>query len=58
MDLEEFMTRHHDAAALVTIVRKDGYLTPEADWINSDVTAQVLDVLKADPHGSIVRGDN
>lgn len=55
MDFEEFMTRLHEAAALVTIVRKEGHLTPEADWINSNVTAQVLDVLKPDLRGSIAQ---
>lgn len=53
MSVEEFMTREHDAVALVKIVRKDGYLTPAADWIKSTVTAQVLDVLKPDPRGSL-----
>lgn len=51
----ELNTRHADLVAIVRVVDKKGIFTPAADWVNSEVSATVVDVLK-DASGKIREG--
>jgi hypothetical protein len=49
----QFLTRMLDVAAVVRVIRIDASLNPARDWIGSDVTVEIEEVLKGDNRGPV-----
>ncbi len=54
----EFLTRNSDAVAIISVNRKAGALTQDRDWVESVISANVVESLKLDKGGLTQTGND